>query len=302
MRCYILCLLLFCSFIANGQSLAELERQLDSLLAKQQKSEVVLGLGYGNNPAYGGKVTDVNRPIVLKPFLSPSLYWYHKSGFYIGGSGYYLFNAEKKPWFELDLTTGYDYTKNDNILTGVSYTRYFFADSTDIPVTPIKNELYAYFYYRKWWLQPGISVDFGWGRQRIDRIRGYATISGSDFNVIAAVRHPFIFPGVISAKDAILFTPSVALTMGTANYFSQLRSFQYAARSPKLKKERKGQAKDLSFEDHSDFEPRIIDVTLNVSYLLGKFTISPLFTVFKPFTGYDQNVMCYFTGRVTYSF
>ncbi|WP_349316904.1 hypothetical protein [Chitinophaga sp. MM2321] len=284
-----------------GQSLAELERQLDSLLRKQEKSEVVVGLGYGNNPAYGNKTPNYEQPILLKAFISPSLSWYHKSGFYGGISGYYLFNADSNPWFEYDLTAGYDYTKNKNILTGISYTRYFFADSTDVPGTPIKNELFAYFYYRKWWLQPGVSLDYGWGKELWRGKLREQTIQGRDFNLIAAVRHPFIFYGVVNHHDAVLLTPSAGLTMGTANYFSQLKSFQYIMRSPKLKREHH-MGEGMGFTDHTNFEPRALDFTFNLSYLIGKFTASPSFTVFKPFTGPDLHVMSYFTARVGYGF
>ncbi len=148
---------------ARAQSLAELERQLDSMLDSRYKSEVTIGLGFGNNPAYGGKAADAFRPIDMKPFLSPAVTYTHKSGLFVNTAAYYLLGADRRPWFEVDLGGGYDYTRNRDLMTGISYTRYFYADSSDVPQTPIKNELYAYFIYRKWWLQPGLSLDFGWG-------------------------------------------------------------------------------------------------------------------------------------------
>ncbi|NSL88034.1 hypothetical protein [Chitinophaga solisilvae] len=303
MRIILTCLLLFSGcIIARGQSLAELERQLDSLLNKQQKSEVVVAVAYGNNPAYGSKTTNVELPIVMKTFLSPSVTWYHKSGFYAGAAGYYLFNTEKNPWFECDLTAGYDYTKNRKFLTGISYTRYFFADSTDIPETPIKNELFAYFLYRQWWLQPSISLDYGWGHDVNEGYRREQHLRGNDFNIIAAVRHPFIFNTVFGKADGLLLTPSIAFTMGTANYFSQLKAFQYISRSPKMRKEKIRRTRELYFEDHTGFEPRAVDITLNAAYLLGRFTFSPAFTVFKPLAGEDLSVMSYFTARLAYNF
>lgn len=316
MRIFLTSLLLLCSCFASGQSLAELERQLDSLLGKQQKSELMLAVSYGNNPAYGAKTTNVEQPIVMKTFLSPSLTWYHKSGFFAGANAYYLFNTNQNHWFEWDLTAGYDYTKNRNILMGISYTRYLFADSTDIPATPIKNELFAYFYYRKWWLQPGVSLDFGWGNYRSSGLQGKENVTGSDFNIITTIRHPFIFTELLGLSDALLFTPSVSLTMGTANYYSQLVSFRYINRSPKMKKDKaagnrgrgRGRGRgpgpdgELNFADHTGFEPRIVDLTMSASYLAGKFTISPAFTVFKPLTGEDLNIMTYFTARLAYNF
>ncbi len=302
MRVYFIFLLLLCSRIAAGQTLAELEKQLDSLLRKKDKSELVAAVGYGNNPAYGSKTTNYEWPIVMKTFLAPSLTYYHKSGFYGGVSSYYLVNANEHPWFEWDLTAGYDYTKSDNVLTGISYTKYFFADSSDVPKTPITNEIFAYFYYRKWWLEPGISVDYGWGKHDESGEHTHSSLRGNDFNVIFAVRHPFLFNGILSGTDAILLAPSIGFTCGTANYFSNLKAFQYITRSPKLKKTVVHRGKEIALEDHSGFEPRALDLTLNFSYLVGKLNIAPAFTVFKPFTGEDQHIMSYFTARVAYSF
>ncbi len=302
MRLYFFTFLLLCSRVASGQSLAELERQLDSLLQKQQKSELVAGIGYGNNPAYGSKVANFERPIVLKTFVSPSLSYYHKSGLYAGVSAYYLFNSINKPWFEWDFTAGYDYTKNRNFLTGVSYTRYIFTDSSDVPATPIRNELFAYFYYRKWWLQPGLSLDYGWGKHVSEGLHAKETLSGNDFNIIAAVRHPFIFSGVVGRFDVLMVTPSVNMTLGTANYYSNLKAFQYLTRSPQMMKLRSFPGKELNFEDHTQFEPRAIDITTSVSYFIGRLNLAPSYTVFKPLTGTDQSVMSYFTARILYSF
>ncbi|WP_326462367.1 hypothetical protein [Chitinophaga sp.] len=305
----------------QSQSLAELERQLDSLLRKEQKNNVLVSVGYGNNPAYGSKTANFERPIVMKPFISPSVAYYHRSGFFGSMSGYYLANAEKTPWFEWDLSAGYDYTKSRKFLAGISYTRYFFADSSDVPATPIKNELFAYFYYRGWWLQPGISLDFGWGRETATavsfrqigrlpiRIRNEVTSTetGRDFNMILALRHPFIFIDVLKFDDVLLITPSAGLILGTAHYYSNMKAFQYISRSAKIAHDIKHSKKNaagqpLESEAHTGFEPRAADITLNASYIIGHFTLAPAYTVFKPLQGEDTSIMSYFTAKVSFEF
>lgn len=304
MRYHIIFFLLFFSAQqAAGQSLAELERQLDSLLNRENKSEVVIGLGYGNNPAYGGKSTDPFRPVTMKPFLSPSISYNHKSGFFASAYGYYLFNANRYPWFELDLNAGYDYTKNRNLITGISYTRYFYQDSSDVPATPIKNELFAYFLYRKWWLEPGISLDMGWGRRQ----RLQQTVTGSDFNVIADLRHSFIYMDLLKNNDVILIMPVLSLTSGTANYYSNLKSFQYVSRSKLVQKRNKGRKNrgqpqpelEEIVSDKTGFQLRAVDVSLRTSYILGNFTISPSYTLFKLLQGEDNRIMGYFTASLS---
>lgn len=314
---------------ARAQSLEELERQLDSLLDSRYKSEVTVGLGFGNNPAYGGKAADAFRPIDMKPFLSPSVTYSHKSGLFANTAAYYLLGAERKPWFELDLGAGYDYTRNRALMTGVSYTRYFYADSSDVPQTPIKNELYAYFIYRKWWLQPGLSLDFGWGNLKEERAAGVSTERGSDFNVIVDVRHPFIFMDVLTAEDGLLIVPTAGLTTGTAKYFSNMKSFRYATRGNAIKqyngKKNNGRGQgngngngngnggqnpqpapeettETILSDGSAFKPRAVDLGLRVSYIIGKFAISPSFTLFKMLQGPDTSVAGYFTANVSVTF
>ncbi|WP_343693844.1 hypothetical protein [Chitinophaga sp.] len=310
-RCFCIFLFLFCSQAVWSQSLAELEKQLDSLLRKREKSELIIGVGYGNNPAYGSKVNNGERPVVMKTFLSPTLGYYHKSGFYGTASNYYLFNSLGTPWFEWDFSAGYDYSKSKHFMTGVSYTRYIFADSADVPATPINNELFAYFYYRDWWVQPGISLDFGWGS--CEEAKGpkgpngepalTRHLSGNDFNIVAAVRHPFIFVDVLKTDDAFLLTPSVGLTMGTARYYSNLRAFQYISRSPWMKGNEPHEVfhPATTRKSNTGFEMRALDLTVSASYIVGKFTLAPSYTIFKPFQGEDKKLVNYFTARIAYT-
>ncbi|WP_343702609.1 hypothetical protein [Chitinophaga sp.] len=323
MRYHIIFLLLLCAARpAAGQSLADLERQLDSLLNREAKSEVVIGLGFGNNPAYGGKSTDPFRPITMKPFLSPNVSYNHKSGLFASAYAYYLLNAERKPWFEMDLSAGYDYTKNRNFLTGISYTRYFYADSSDIPATPITNEAFAYFFYRKWWLEPGLSFDFGWGRYRERSVSDGTeyTVTGSDFNIIADLRHSFIYMDLLKADDAILIMPVASFTMGTANYYSNLKSTKYVSRSKMIEKQKKQKDRErgrgngngngngnnpqpeeevLTLSDNTGFRPRAVDLGVRISYIIGRVAISPSYTVFKLLQGSDTGLTGYFTASVS---
>ncbi len=303
----IILLLVLTARQAAAQSLADLERQLDSLINKRNKSEFVIGVGFGNNPAYGGKSTDPFRPITMKSFFSPNISYNHKSGLYASVYSYYLLNATQHPWFEMDLTGGYDYTESHHFLTGISYTRYFFADSSDVPQTPINNELFGYFLYRKWWLEPGISLDLGWGRHKEQLAnRSERTINGSDFNMIFDLRHSFLFMDVLKKEDAILLMPVLSFTAGTANYYSNLKSFQYVSRSKLIERRRKKNGNnntpvETSISDHTGFEPRAIDLGIRLSYMIGRLTIAPSYTVFRLLQGDDHHITGYFTASVSVS-
>ncbi len=290
-----------------GQTLAELEKELDSMIRRTEKSDFVLGLAYGNNPAYDKRNnTYATQDLVLKPYLSPSLTYYHKSGLNAGVSTYYLFNANDKPWFEWDLNAGYDYTKNRRFLTGINYTKYLFTNSRkDIMATPITNELFAYFTYRNWWLQPALSADFGWGREK-DQVsrKEYSVIHGQDINFIASLRHDFMFLDVVRHNDAFLLVPSVNFTAGTANYYSELESFEYLMQSARGRRTLPKPAAPLTRQRPADittgFEARAVDVSLHLSYIIGRVTVAPSYTVFKLLTASQGNGLSgFFTAHMS---
>ena len=97
-----------------------------------------------------------------KLIVSPSLAYYHKSGLGISATGY-LINKEKGlDFYQYVFTPSFDII-NRTFSTGISFSRYISEDSLDFYTTPIQNEVFTYFSYKKWWLRPSISVSYGWG-------------------------------------------------------------------------------------------------------------------------------------------
>ena len=136
---------------------------------------------------------------------SPTLGYYHKSGIGLTGTGYIIDDGANMNFYQASVTPSFDYLQNKKLATGISYTRYFTKDSLPFYTTPLQNEVYAYFIYRKWWVRPMLAVSYGWG-SRSDyeeretllqdlrlRRRGYTYINTtetiSDFSVMASVRH-----------------------------------------------------------------------------------------------------------------
>lgn len=279
------------------------------MIRRSEKSDVVIGLGYGNNLAYDKKInTYTAQDLILKPYLSPSLTYYHKSGLNAGVSTYYLFKANDQPWFEWDLSAGYDYTKSRRFLAGITYTKYLFTRSReDIMATPITNELFAYYAYRGWWLQPVLSADFGWGKEKDPVFRKlYSVTHGQDINFIASLRHDFMFIDVLRHNDALLLTPSVNFTAGTANYYSELESFQYMMQSNKGRMALPPPPGPYTPQKQADintgFEARALDVSFHLSYLVGRVTLAPSYTVFKLLTASSgSGISGYFTAHMSIS-
>ena len=221
---------------------------------------------------------------------SPSLAYFHKSGFSITTTGNVVNDGEKLNLYQGFVSPGFDYLENKRFATGIAYTRYFTKDSLPFYTTPLQNELYAYFTYRKWWVRPSLAVNYGWG-SRSDyedrrtliqdlrlRARGFTRIrtteSISDLSVVASARHDFYWLDVLGKKDHIRITPQVNFTFGTQNFGFNQSSNSYATIL------RTGtnvlyNSESSYLNDRLEFQPLAATVYLRTEYSIGKFYIQP---------------------------
>ena len=93
----------------------------------------------------------------------PTLAYFHKNGLGITGTANVISENDKINPYQFSITPSYDYIKNLDFATGISYTRHFIKDSLTFYTSPLQNELFGYFSYRKWWVRPSVAVSYGWG-------------------------------------------------------------------------------------------------------------------------------------------
>ena len=86
---------------------------------------------------------------------SPTIGYYDKGGLGITAVGYIVNDNSRMNFYQYSFSPSYDLIKR-KLSTGISYTRYFSKDSLDFYATPIQNELYTYFSWKKWWMRPTI--------------------------------------------------------------------------------------------------------------------------------------------------
>lgn len=221
---------------------------------------------------------------------SPTLGYYHKSGIGITSNGYIINDGSDMNFYQFSLTPSFDYLQNKSFATGFSFTKFVTKDSLPFYTSPLQNELYAYFTYRKTWIRPTIAVSYGWG-SRSDymkresviqdirlRRRGYTYInteeSVSDFSLMASVRHDFYWLDVITFNDHIRFTPQLALTSGTQKFGFNQSSSTYATVA------RTGSnvlysTDNVYLDDQLKFQPLSLTMYLRGEYSIGKFFIQP---------------------------
>lgn len=295
--------------------LQDMESFLDSIYTPGSyfMGSIAMGRGYYN---YTSKTT-LFLQTSRQATYTPSFGYFHKSGLGISTMGN-LVNAENKvTLYQYSISPAYDYLKNHNLATGISYTRFFTKDSLPFYTTPIQNELFAYFSYRKWWIRPTIAVSYGWGSRtdyekreeliqdlRLQR-RGYVLINStesvSDFTLIGSVRHDFYWLGNFSYKDHFRFTPQLTFLCGTQKFGFNQSANTYATVA------RTGTnvlytSENYNFNDQVDFQPLSLTLFLRGEYAIGKFFIQPQVAFDYYFPAEDKNFNTLFSCNLGFIF
>jgi hypothetical protein len=248
---------------------------------------------------------------------SPVLGYYNKGGLVVTTTGYIINDEKNLNLYQIGLSPSFDYLKNKDFATGISYTRFFTKDSLSFYTTPIQNELYAYFTYRKWWMRPSLSLSYGWGsrtdfEQREELIqdlrlkrRGFTYIntteSVSDFSIMASVRHDFYWLDIFTNNDHIRLTPQVSFTSGTQKFGFNQSSSTYATLV------RTGNnvlfnTDNIYLDDQLKFQPLSLTLYLRTEYSLRKFFIQPQFIVDYYFPASTGNLNALFSVNAGFIF
>jgi hypothetical protein len=287
---------------------------MDSILTPRSYTLATLnmGKGYYNFVSKGG-VVETSKKLTYQPMLG----YYHKNGLGVTATGYIADDGQNLNFFQGSITPSFDYLQNRNIATGVSFTKFITKDSLPFYTTPLQNELYAYFTYRKWWVKPTISVSYGWGSrsdytQREELIqdlrlrrRGFTYInteeSVSDFSIVASARHDFYWLDVFTDRDHIRLTPQLAFTSGTQQFGFNQSSSTYVTvirnNSSVLYS-----TDDFSLDDKVDFQPLSLTLFLRGEYSIGKFFIQPQLTFDYYFPATSQNLSTLFSINAGFIF
>lgn len=262
--------------------LKDFDTYLDSLSG--HKSFFTLNMGIGTGFFSFNDKNSVLLNTQKKIIFSPAVGYFHRSGFGISATALGLFNKGLN-FYQYAFSPSYDCIKK-SFSTGIAYTRYFTKDSLDFYSTPIQNELFAYFSYKKWWLRPTVSFTYGWGsseqyeKRKLERLarllsqmdRYYVVVKNSqsvrDFASAISLRKDFDWYNVLGKSDNITLTPIVMLTAGTQTYgFNTSYSYNFSpVRANSLPSN-----KDIS--DNTQFALQSACLAFRGSYLKGRFLL-----------------------------
>lgn len=265
----------------------ELDAFLDSLLAP--RSYTIAGISAGTGFFDYASASSNYLTTERKWVLSPSVGYFDKSGFGINASANVIREEKNFNAYQFAGTLSYDYLKNLDFAGGISATRYFTKEDLSFYTSPLKNELYGYFTYRRLWFKPAIAASYGWGsktsyEEREDyvrklrlRKRSYTVIntreSVADFSIMLSARHDFYWLDVINTNSFIRLTPQVSFTGGTQSYGFNQTATTY--RQNLLNGKNREQSENTNLDDQMKFQPLAVAASLRSELSLGKFFLQP---------------------------
>jgi hypothetical protein len=258
--------------------LKDFDLYLDSLVGRKSFFTINTAIGTGFFSFNDKNTVTVNTE--KKLIFSPSVGYYHKSGLGISAAGYALLNNGLK-FYQYSVSPSFDLIKK-RFSTGIAYTRYQTKDSLDFYTTPIQNEVFAYFSYKKWWVRPTLSLSYGWGskeeselreapwRLRLLRNQYYVKniTSIRDFSATISVRKDIDWYSVLAKADNITLTPIAMLNAGTQNFgFNTSYSYNFSpVRANSLPSNRE-------ISDNTQFALQSACFALRGSYIKGRFLL-----------------------------
>jgi len=202
-------------------------------------------LNFINNSVYYGRKDSVSTP-----YLTPTLGYYHKSGFYVEGSLSYLLRSGSG---RIDLTTlaaGYDVAFG-NFGVGIAADKYFYNNSSTNVSAEVSGDLFVTasydFGFLETYLMPGIN--FG---------------SKSDIWLSWGVDRVFTV-----ANDQLEITPSFSLNAATRNLYASY----FGNRRFKPKKGNQPPTVTASLKDASKLTIQDYEFSLPFSYSVKNFSI-----------------------------
>jgi hypothetical protein len=274
---------------------------LDSILAPRSYLLISASAsnGYFNYKNKAGDQIETKKKLVFSPVIG----YYHKSGPGLTLSANGTNTGHGVTLYQYLITPSFDFIQNRKWVGGFSYSRYINKDSVKFYLSPLENELNAYFLYRKSLLQPGVSFSYGWGSredvkknaryiQLLQRRLGIITSTNtqesiSDFSLSTSLRHTFYWLDLSPQNDYIKFTPMLVFSAGTQKYGFNQTTTSYTSTATKTGRIEYNRG-NVNLDNKTEFQPLSLTLYLRPEYNIGKFFIQPQLLLDYYFPGKDN--------------
>ncbi len=267
---------------------SELDALLDSLVAPRNFALFNIGIGsnYFNYKSKSNYFLEASRQTTYTPTLA----YFFKNGLGISGSSVIVNDGENLNPYQFYATASYDYMKKSSFISGIALTHFFSKDSIPFYTSPLQNELYGYFTYKKFRLKPSLAASYGWGsrsdfekrEEYITSLRlalnGYTQVntreSISDFSLITSLRYDFFWMNILGGNDYIRLIPQLVFASGTQKFGFNQMSNSYAT-IPRTGVNYLYSSEHIYLDDEVYFQPLSLSAYLKSEYSKGKFFIQP---------------------------
>ncbi|WP_133995907.1 hypothetical protein [Dinghuibacter silviterrae] len=267
------------SLMSDDSLMKDLSAFIDSL--SRPKTLLAIELGVGNG-FFTTKSATAATGYTTKTFLNPSVSYLHKSGFGISAAAYATEDQGMWTVYQGAITPSFDIGRR-HWAAGISYTRYFNKDSISFGVSPLRNDVYLYGVFKKYWLEPGLAFDWTFDMYQLEtiiqptayppnnRLDTFANnIYAHVFAGIFTLQHDFEWFGLFNKNDHFAFTPTLMTLADASNYNISVSRVQKDGGKSKSKLQALREPKQttpVTFES--------ISALLNGVYTYKHFLISP---------------------------
>lgn len=224
--------------------------------------------------------------------ISPIIDLRTRSGWGITYSPSILLTGDQPGLYLHTLSAGYERYGGKSLDIAFNYSRYIFTHNTNVPYSPISNELFLNVALNKCWLVPVFAGSIGFGKDSSSKFT-------HEFALVTGVRHDFAFDNK-GTNSSIDVTPSLLLNAGTNGYFSFLQVSKYISNSHHFSSytKHKGKGKDST----PSLELSNVELNVEAGLERGEFSLHPNASLFFPTNGTDKAVSAFAELTLQYSF
>jgi len=230
----------------------------DSTHKKTAKSYFQAGISYLSDNVYFGR-----KDSVKVPYITPTIGYYDKSGFYVNGSFSYIPSSGQNRIDAFIIEAGWDFNFG-NFEGEVNAVKNFYNSNSTNVKSEISGSTGATAAYEFGFIKPSVESTLNFGS------------NFTDYALTLGLEHTFD-----AVPEKFEITPSFFLNEGTQNYYGNY----YSKRRYTKRKTKAGVpvtykvSADLA--DVSKFKPMDYEFTMPIEYTVHKFTFSftPSFTI-----------------------
>lgn len=194
------------------------------------------------------------------------------------------------------LSAGYERYGEKNLDIAFAYYHFFFNHNSQVPYSPLNNELSFYLNFTKPLIQPVLASSIGFGTDT----SGGNSNSVHDIDLVLGFNHHFYWEnkGIFTSIE---LTPSLLANIGTNGYFSFLNNSKYLSHSNQFinyvkngrgsqgrGRGRGGNNNTTTSTSTSPFSLSNIEAALEGDFIISSLTLRPNGSLFFP-TGSNSN-------------